>query len=162
MAIGYLALGSNLGDSLTLLKSAVTLISKEKKITVLTKSKLYETAPYGGVSQDNFLNAVIKIDTILSPMELLETLQKIELQLGRERLVRWGPRTIDIDILLLEGVEISSERLSIPHIELTKRSFVLVPLKDVYEKKTLLSKSIKLLIEETGNKNDVWQSKESW
>lgn len=162
MPVAYLALGSNLGDSLVLLKDAVTLLSNEKDIIVSNKSKIYETEPYGGVSQDNFLNAVVKIETSLTPIELLDVIQEIEIKLGRERIIRWGPRTIDIDILLMEGIEMTSERLNIPHIELVKRSFVLIPLKDVYENKTLFGESIDQLIEDTGNKDDVWQSKESW
>lgn len=162
MPVAYLALGSNLGDSLVLLKDAVTLLSNEKNIIVSNKSKIYETEPYGGVSQDNFLNAVVKIETSLTPIELLDVIQEIEIKLGRERIIRWGPRTIDIDILLMEGIEMTSERLNIPHIELVKRSFVLIPLKDVYENKTLFGESIDQLIEDTGNKDDVWQSKESW
>ncbi|MEG0254757.1 MAG: 2-amino-4-hydroxy-6-hydroxymethyldihydropteridine diphosphokinase [Vagococcus sp.] len=162
MPVAYLALGSNLGDSLVLLKDAVSLLSNEKDIIVSNKSKIYETEPYGGVSQDNFLNAVVKIETSLTPIELLDVIQEIEIKLGRERIIRWGPRTIDIDILLMEGIEMTSERLNIPHIELVKRSFVLIPLKDVYENKTLFGESIDQLIEDTGNKDDVWQSKESW
>ncbi|MDT2829360.1 2-amino-4-hydroxy-6-hydroxymethyldihydropteridine diphosphokinase [Vagococcus carniphilus] len=162
MTIGYLALGSNIGDRLATLKKAVRLLSKSEKVTVLKKSFIYETEPYGGVAQDNFLNAVLKIETNLSPLELLDLTQGVENSLGRERLVRWGPRTIDIDLLLLGTEEITSEKLTIPHIELKKRSFVLIPLKDVYEEETLFNETLGELIETTGNKMDVWKSKESW
>lgn len=162
MTVGYLALGSNLGDRLSTLKEAVHLLSKSEKVTVLKQSYIYETEPYGGVTQDNFLNAVIKIETDLSPLELLDVTQNIENRLGRKRIIHWGPRTIDIDILLLGSEEISSERLTLPHAEIKKRSFVLIPLKDVYEKDSLFHNTLDELIEKTGNKMDVWKSKESW
>lgn len=162
MTICYLALGSNLGNRLSLLKKAVILLSQENAIEVLKQSKIYETEPYGDVPQDNYLNAVIKIETSLSPIDLLNTTQKIELELGRERLIRWGPRTIDIDLILMEGVTYQDERLTIPHIEIVKRSFVLIPLKDVYEKTELFGKNLEQLINETGNQEEVWKSRESW
>lgn len=162
MTICYLALGSNLGDRVDLLKKAVQLLSEEEKINVLAQSDIYETEPYGDVPQDNYLNAVVKIETTLAPIELLDTTQKIELELGRERLIRWGPRTIDIDLILMDGVTYQDERLTIPHIEVAKRSFVLIPLKDVYEKTALFGKNIEQLISETGNQDEVWKSRESW
>lgn len=162
MTISYLALGSNIEDRIGYLRKAIDYLDQTTGIKVLEKSFIYETAPYGDVPQDNYLNAVIKIDTSLEPLELLNQTQQIEKRLGRERLIHWGPRTIDIDILLMEGLTLSSKRLTIPHPEIEKRSFVLIPLKDVYTQSLLFGQTIDHLIDQTGNKEDVWTSKESW
>ena len=86
------------------------------------------TAPYGGVEQDDFLNGAMKIRTLLTPHELLERLHEIEQEAKRERVVRWGPRTLDLDILLYDDLILDEEELHIPHIEMYKRDFVLKPL----------------------------------
>ncbi|EGP4917793.1 2-amino-4-hydroxy-6-hydroxymethyldihydropteridine diphosphokinase [Enterococcus faecium] len=104
----------------------------------------------------------MKIETQLSPIDLLDKTQEIEKRLGRQRIIRWGPRTIDIDILLLDNSSYSDERLTIPHIDMTNRSFVLIPLKDVYSQETLFMESIDHLIMKTGNKEEVWKSQEDW
>ncbi len=162
MTIGYLALGSNLGDRMSYLTQAVTYLSETEGISVLGKSKIYETEPYGDVPQDNYLNAVVKIETSIEPLKLLDITQGIEAKLGRERLIRWGPRTIDIDLILLGDKHVNTERLTIPHIEIKKRSFVLIPLKDVYEEDTLFGQTLENLINQTGNKEEVWETTESW
>ncbi|GAA2909838.1 2-amino-4-hydroxy-6-hydroxymethyldihydropteridine diphosphokinase [Enterococcus pseudoavium] len=162
MTIGYLALGSNLGNRIDYLRKAVTYLNQTAGITVLEKSAIYETKPYGDVPQDNYLNAVVKIETNLEPLKLLDQTQLIEKKLGRERLIHWGPRTIDIDILLLEDLTFSDQRLTIPHSEIKKRSFVLVPLKDVYSQSLLFGQAIEDLIDQTGNQEEVWNSTESW
>ncbi|MBP2097603.1 2-amino-4-hydroxy-6-hydroxymethyldihydropteridine diphosphokinase [Enterococcus rivorum] len=162
MTVGYLALGSNLGDRLENLKAAVAFLNQESRMVVTKKSLIYETKPYGDVPQDNYLNAVIQIDTDYAPQELLVVTQTVEKKLKRERLIRWGPRTIDIDILLLGQQIVTEPDLVIPHQEIAKRSFVLIPLKDVYVGKTLFSQSLEKLIDQTGNKNEVWISGESW
>ncbi|OTN87873.1 2-amino-4-hydroxy-6-hydroxymethyldihydropteridine diphosphokinase [Enterococcus sp. 7E2_DIV0204] len=162
MTISYLALGSNLGDRLETLQKAVKLLDQEPEIQVIKKSKLYETLPYGDVPQENYYNAVIQINTTYDPLQLLNKTQAIEKKLGRERLIHWGPRTLDIDILLMNGEKIATDRLTIPHKEMLKRSFVLVPLKDVYSEETYQGKSFDQLIATTGNQAEVWLSKESW
>ncbi|MGY3777069.1 2-amino-4-hydroxy-6-hydroxymethyldihydropteridine diphosphokinase [Isobaculum melis] len=162
MTTGYLALGSNLGDRLLTLKKAVTKLEQTSAIQVVAKSIIYETLPYGDVPQDNYLNAVLRIETALSPLDLLNKTQQIEQELGRVRTIHWGPRTIDIDLLLLGDTTLTSERLILPHKEITKRSFVLIPLADVYVNQTLFGQSLPELIEATGNQQEVWKSKESW
>lgn len=160
--ISYIAFGSNIGDSLANLKQARDLLAEEPEISVLASSKLYETLPYGGVEQDNFLNAVIKINTVLDPFSILIKLHQIEEKLGRERLVHWGPRTIDLDILLYGNQVVNAPELKIPHVELTKRSFVLIPLKDVYTEELLLEKPLDEWITLSGNQADVQLSKKEW
>jgi 2-amino-4-hydroxy-6-hydroxymethyldihydropteridine diphosphokinase len=162
MKKAYLALGSNLGDRLLTLQKATALLEQDAKIHVLAKSKLYETLPYGEVPQDNYLNAVLQIETAYEPFELLALTQEIEKKLGRERLIHWGPRTLDIDILLLDGVQMNTPTLTIPHAEMFKRSFVLIPLADVYEENTLQGKTFNEWIEATGNREEVLTNGESW
>ena len=158
----YLALGSNMGDSLQYLKSAVSLLDQYEGIQVIKQSKIYETDPYGDVPQDDYLNAVIQVDTTLDPHDLLKVVNKIEADLDRERLIRWGPRTIDIDIILMGDLTIETPDLIIPHKELTKRSFVLIPLRDVYSKDKLKGKSLDEWIRLSGNADEVRQTSESW
>lgn len=133
----YLSLGSNLGDRESLLKKALSEIKKIAKIT--KKSKIYETSPVGYKHQGNFLNMVIKIETNLSPQVLLEKLQKIEKELGRERKIKNGPRTIDIDILTFEDTIVDEPNLKIPHPGMYQRKFVLVPLLELLDKKEKIS-----------------------
>lgn len=107
------------------------------------------------------MNAVIKIKTDLSPQELLAVIHQIEADLGRKRLIHWGPRTIDLDILLFDKLQIQTEYLTIPHAELTKRSFVLVPLKDIYDEK-IIGKSLTKWIDASGNADEVRGSGLEW
>jgi len=158
----YLALGSNLGDRMGYLQQAVTKLAQEADIRIVKKARIYETAPYGDVPQDDFLNTVVAVETTLSPDNLLQVIHRIEAELDRKRVVRWGPRTIDIDILLMNGLEINTPSLTIPHQELTKRAFVLIPLQDVYDEEMLFGKSLPEWIDAAGNAQDVTLSKESW
>lgn len=158
----YLALGSNLGDRMNYLREAVQRLDEIAEIEVLEKAKIYETDPYGEVPQDNFLNSAIAIETTLEPLSLLKKIHEVEASLDRERLIHWGPRTIDIDILYMDGIEMTEEVLTIPHKELTKRSFVLIPLSDVFKKKELLGQPLERWIEQTGNANEVRNTNESW
>lgn len=127
----YLSIGSNMGDKERHIKSALTLMEKDKKIKVKQCSELIVTEPYGDVEQDDFLNGAVEIDTLYTPQELLEKLHQIEQEGGRKRTVRWGPRTIDIDILLYDDEIISEENLIIPHREMHLRAFVLNPLASI-------------------------------
>ncbi|EPI01035.1 2-amino-4-hydroxy-6-hydroxymethyldihydropteridine diphosphokinase [Enterococcus faecalis 13-SD-W-01] len=158
----YLGLGSNLGDRKEHLVQAMFLLDQQEGIHVLKKSKLYETKPYGEVSQGNYLNAVIEIETSLEPLDLLKKVNAIEKQLKRERTIRWGPRTLDIDILLMDEISMDTPVLTIPHKELTKRSFVLVPLRDVYPTDELFGQSFEKWIKETQNFEDIIDCEESW
>lgn len=126
----YIALGSNLGDRRMNMDNACKLL-EENNISIINKSKIIETEPYGDVEQDNFLNSVIEISTILNPFELINLLLKIEEELKRERIIRWGPRTIDLDILLYDNEIILGDDLIIPHYDMHNREFVLEPLCDI-------------------------------
>ena len=127
-----LGLGSNLGDRLATLQAAVNLLV-ERGIRVLASSRIWATAPVGGPSgQDEFLNAVVSIDPgERSPHEVLSIANEIEASLGRVRGERWGPRTLDIDLLLWDEEALSSDDLTIPHPRLTQRAFAVLPLLDL-------------------------------
>ncbi len=130
--ICYLGLGANLGAREKTLRRAIELIKKIPAVKLLRVSSFYETEAWGVVNQPNFINGAIKISTELEPLALLDELQRIELELGRVRREHWGARTIDIDILFIEGREISCERLTVPHKFLFERDFALVPLKEIF------------------------------
>lgn len=129
MRLGYLGLGSNVGDRRANLQAAVQELWI-RGVPVLASSSVYETEPVGEMlDQREFLNACVRIETELEPESLLDTCKAVERVLGREPGgVRHGPRPIDVDVLLLEGVEYESDRLRLPHRECTTRRFVLVPL----------------------------------
>jgi len=128
----YLGLGSNLGNRYGNLQQAIKLISSNIEINLVNSSSIYETKPFGYLEQPNFLNMVIEINTSLNATELLRTLLNIEKDLGRIREKRWGPRIIDIDILLYGNEVIYSEELKVPHPFLCERLFVLIPLKEIF------------------------------
>ncbi|PIZ76139.1 2-amino-4-hydroxy-6-hydroxymethyldihydropteridine diphosphokinase [Candidatus Peregrinibacteria bacterium CG_4_10_14_0_2_um_filter_38_24] len=133
----YLSLGSNLGDREKFLEKA---ISEIKKITDVTKkSKIYETSPVGYKNQGAFLNMVIQVKTNLTPQKLLEEFMKIEKKLGRERRIKNGPRTIDIDILTFGNTIVDEPNLKIPHPRMHERKFVLVPLMELIDKNETIS-----------------------
>lgn len=131
--IAYIGLGSNLGDRSHYLFSAIKSIQEHHEIDIMSFSSIYETVPVGyeDDTQDNYLNMVIKVCTELSAVDLLRVLQKVELDFGRERKIRWGPRTLDLDILLYNHENIESEHLIIPHPRMTQRAFVMLPLIEV-------------------------------
>ncbi len=124
----YLGLGSNIGNSEGNIKNAIAAISHLKGTEVSKKSCLYLTKAWGKTDQQDFINAVIEIKTKLSAQALLQEFQKIEAELGRQKIEKWGPRIIDIDILLYSDIVVNQPHLTIPHPYLTQRSFVLVPL----------------------------------
>ncbi|MFY9231337.1 MAG: 2-amino-4-hydroxy-6-hydroxymethyldihydropteridine diphosphokinase [Candidatus Nanopelagicales bacterium] len=126
-----LALGSNIGDSAGTLKGAVDALYATPGIKVVAVSAVFETDPVGGPDQDVFLNAVIMVETSLEPIALLDAAQSIELDFGRVRDVRWGPRTLDIDVLAVADLVMEHERLELPHPRAHERAFVLVPWADV-------------------------------
>ena len=129
--ICYLGLGGNLGAREKKLRLALERIKKIRGVELLRVSSFYETAAWGVTNQPKFINAAAKISTELAPLKLLDELQRIEIELGRVRLAHWGARTIDIDILSIEGAEINSERLTVPHKFLYERDFALVPLSEI-------------------------------
>ena len=126
----YLALGANVGDRRANLRAALRLLDAGG-CRVTKASSLYSTRPVGVEDQPDFLNAVIEVSTTLSPVDLLDLCNAIENEMGRQRTIRWGPRVIDIDILLYEGAAVDSDGLTIPHPRMMERSFVLVPLAEI-------------------------------
>lgn len=145
----YIAFGANLGNKEENITSAIELLNKSSKIDVLKVSSLYETTPVGEVIQDDFLNGVLKIKTLLEPKELLDYINLIEAELKRERIVKWGPRTIDLDILLYDDLVTSDEILVIPHPLMQERAFVLKPLAEIapFEVHPLYNKRILELLD---------------
>ena len=131
MVQAYLGLGSNIGDRKQQLLKAIDLIGNIKGIKVTKQSSIYETAPIGYTDQPNFLNLCLEIETKLSPQQLLKHCLDIEQQLHRVREIRWGPRTLDIDILLYSDNIIETDNLSVPHPRMQERAFVLIPLNDI-------------------------------
>ncbi|MFC5590873.1 2-amino-4-hydroxy-6-hydroxymethyldihydropteridine diphosphokinase [Sporosarcina soli] len=131
MNLSYISIGSNIGDRFRRLQEATLALHTYGGVEVLAVSSVYETEPVGYTVQANFLNLVVKIGTDLSAQDLLEACQKIEQELGRERTVRWGPRTVDLDILLYNNDNIAVEKLTVPHPRMHERAFVLIPLLEI-------------------------------
>ncbi len=131
MTRAYLALGSNLGDRLANLQTAVDTLAAAVAIRVDALSRVYETAPVGGPPQDPFLNAVVAVDTELDPHALLALAQQLERNAHRVRGERFGPRTLDVDVLLYDDLALDDPDLVLPHPRMWERGFVLAPLRDV-------------------------------
>lgn len=131
MTKAYLGLGSNMGNKKEYINKAITLLNQHEKITIEKTSSYYETPPVGYIDQDVFINKVIEIQTELEPYELLAYCNEIEEILKRKRIIRWGPRTIDIDILLYENYTSDDEKLTIPHPRMGERAFVIIPLYEI-------------------------------
>lgn len=127
MTRAFLSLGSNVGDRRHHLSRAVTALGA----SVRAVSPVYETEPVGGPEQGPFLNLVVEVDTDLDPPGLLAVCQRLEAEARRVRRERWGPRTLDVDILLIDGVTVDRPDLQIPHPRMTQRRFVLAPLRDL-------------------------------
>lgn len=126
-----IGLGSNIGESQTILEGAITMFARTSGITIESVSSWYTTAPVGGPPQPDYLNGVVIMRVQMSPQQLLQKLLEIEETFGRERRERWGPRTLDLDILLFDDIIIKTPYLQIPHPRLTQRAFVLIPLKEI-------------------------------
>ncbi|MFW6482784.1 2-amino-4-hydroxy-6-hydroxymethyldihydropteridine diphosphokinase [Acinetobacter baumannii] len=124
----YIGLGSNLGDSRQILSEA---IAKLKSLGEVKVSKLYQSPPMGPQDQPNYLNAVAQLKTELLPLELLDQLQRFEQEAGRVRLRHWGERTLDLDLLIYGNEKIQNERLTVPHVGILQRDFVVIPLLDL-------------------------------
>jgi 2-amino-4-hydroxy-6-hydroxymethyldihydropteridine diphosphokinase len=127
----YIALGTNMGDRQVNLKIALESLNRLGKVRVVNTSSIYETEPVGFKDQGPFLNMVARIETGLTPIELLKSCLKIEDEIGRKREIRWGPRTIDLDILLYNQENIVAEELIIPHPRMHERAFVMIPLLEI-------------------------------
>ena len=124
----YIGLGSNLGDSRQILAAAVAKLSA---LGVVQVSRLYQSPPMGPQDQPHYLNAVVQLDTTLAPLALLDQLQRFELEAGRMRLRHWGERSLDLDLLMYGQQQIENERLTVPHVGILARDFVLLPLLDL-------------------------------
>jgi 2-amino-4-hydroxy-6-hydroxymethyldihydropteridine diphosphokinase len=129
--IAFIGIGSNVGDKISNCKRAIAEITQHEGNRLIAQSSLYKTEPIGYTQQDWFINCVIEIETNLTAYELLNVLEGIELSMGRKRSFKWGPRIIDLDILFFNQETIQCEELMVPHPELEKRAFVLVPLCEI-------------------------------
>ena len=127
----YIGIGSNIGDKEKNINDAIAIILKNDMNILVEKADLIETKPVGYTNQDNFINTVIHIKTLLKPDKLMEELLKIEILLKRERIIKWGPRTIDLDILLYDNIISCDKNIVIPHPKMHERLFVLKPLMDI-------------------------------
>lgn len=127
----YIGLGSNLGDSCAILNEAVAAIAEMPHTQIDSVSPYYRSAPMGPQDQPDYLNAVLALNTLFAPEQLLDYLQQLEQGAGRERTVNWGPRTLDLDILFYGDLTVSTQRLQLPHPGVLLRNFVLLPLRDV-------------------------------
>ncbi len=146
----YLGIGSNIGDKENFLNQAIDSLYDDDNCRVLLVSNFVETIPYGPVVQDNFLNGCVEIETLYSPEELLCVVHNIEAEAGRTREIHWGPRTLDIDILLYDDWIVDKENLKIPHVEMHKRLFVLEPLNQIspYAIHPVYKKTVQCMLEE--------------
>ena len=133
MSEALLSIGSNIGDRTANLTEAVRRLGAEQGVTVKAISPFYRTAPVGPVVQDDFINGAVRIITTLVPEELMRRCLAIEAQMGRDRAnaVRWGPRLIDIDIILFDDITMHTDTLELPHPRFRERAFVLVPMVDI-------------------------------
>ena len=138
----YLGLGTNMGDKQAYLKEACKIISDNPNINIVKISKVYKTKAWGYTNQDDFLNICIEVDTNLSPEELLEVCHEVENKLNRVRVIRWGPRTIDVDILFFNNIISTDENLTLPHPRIKERAFVLIPLMDLNKELSIDNKTI--------------------
>lgn len=146
----YLSIGSNMGDSKEYLESAVKMLKEKDEIRVEKISSFIVTKPYGNENQDDFLNGAVQIETLFDPYELLDCIAEIEAKCGRIRKEHWGPRTLDIDIVLFDDLIIESDKLTVPHVDMQNRDFVLRPLCEIapYAYHPLIRKTIKQLLKE--------------
>ena len=146
----YIACGSNMGEREAYLNAAVEALRGDNRCRVIQVSDWMTTTPYGDVEQEDFLNGVIAIETLYTPEELLECIHEIEQNHDRQRKIHWGPRTLDLDILLYEGCVMYTDTLKIPHEDMHNRDFVLAPLAQIapYELHPVLHKSVMQLYQE--------------
>lgn len=146
----YIALGSNMGDKQKYLDDAVRALDACRGCKVEKTSSWLVTPPYGVTEQDDFLNGCLKLRTLLSPQELLEVLNRIEQDAGRERIIHWGPRTLDMDIIFYDDLIVETDTLCIPHVEMHKRDFVLKPLHEIapYKHHPGNGKTVREMLEE--------------
>ena len=145
----FVAFGSNMGNKKEYLENAIEGLKNSKGCKVDKVSSIIETEPYGGVEQDVFLNGALKMRTLLTPEELLDRLHELEQEANRERLIHWGPRTLDLDILLYDNLVMESDDLCIPHVDMQNRDFVLRPMAEIapYKRHPVYGKTMKEMLE---------------
>ena len=150
MGNALIALGGNVGDVRATFKKAIADICGMAQAALLARSSDYATPPWGNEQQARFINACVEIETSLDPRALLFTLQKIEQKFGRERsrVVRWGPRTLDLDLIAYDDVALERPELTLPHPRLFERAFVLVPLAEIAPDRLIAGRSVKAALEE--------------
>lgn len=154
----YLSIGTNLGNREDNLQEALNQL--RSKVEIVKVSSIYETEPVGGVQQDDFLNIAVKIKTEMNPYQLLKFIHQIESELHRVRTIHWGPRTIDLDILYFNNIEVNDDQLIIPHPEIKNRNFVLIPMLEITNNDNIvLRDKILKMIEKTDDKNSVQKYK---
>lgn len=146
----YIALGSNIGDKERYLRHAIEALDTTPACKVTRVSSFLVTKPYGVTDQDDFLNGCLILRTLLTPHELLDVLHKIEQREGRERIVHWGPRTLDLDIIFYDDLILEEDDLCIPHVDMHRRDFVLKPLHEIapYKHHPCSHKTIREMLEE--------------
>lgn len=146
----YVAFGSNMGDKGAHIERGLTLLNSYDGVHVEKESDLIHTAPYGEVEQEEFLNGVVSVKTYLSPWELLDVLHEVEASENRERTLRWGPRTLDLDIIFFDDLVMDEEELCIPHIDMHNREFVLQPMMELapYKRHPVTGKSVQEMLTE--------------
>ncbi|WP_425446702.1 2-amino-4-hydroxy-6-hydroxymethyldihydropteridine diphosphokinase [Dethiothermospora halolimnae] len=147
MTRAYLGIGSNIGDTKKHIEDSIEMLRNNKKIEVIKISSKYETEPIGYTDQDWFLNVVVEIKTELEPYELLKYCNYIEDELKRKRIIRWGPRTIDVDVLLYGDYTSDDEKLTIPHPRMTERAFVMIPLYEIAKDIKVNGEDIKTIVD---------------
>lgn len=152
----YVAFGSNLGDKKKYIDDGIQGLKDTPDCEVEAISEYLVTEPYGGVEQDEFLNGVLRLRTLLTPEELLDRLHELEAAANRERIIHWGPRTLDLDILFYDNEIIDTPDLHIPHIDMENRDFVLKPLDEIapYYRHPVLNKTIHQLLTELNSKSN--------
>ncbi|SHH55444.1 dihydroneopterin aldolase / 2-amino-4-hydroxy-6-hydroxymethyldihydropteridine diphosphokinase [Clostridium collagenovorans DSM 3089] len=146
----FVAVGANMGDKRKNIEEAFEIINSSSHCKIKKISEFYETEPVGYTEQDDFLNCAIEIETLLTPIELVRFLLSVEKNLKRERIIKWGPRTIDLDVILYDNIVSSDEEIIIPHPRMHERAFVLEPLNDIapYEIHPILRKRVFELLKE--------------
>ncbi len=148
----YIAFGSNLGGREKYIADAIKAVKDIRECSVEKVSRLIETPPYGMTDQPDFLNGCMEVKTLLYPRELLNELHRIEKEAGRERIIHWGPRTLDLDIIFYDDMIVEEDDLCIPHVEMHKRKFVLEPLAEIapYKRHPVYGKTVREMLEELG------------
>ena len=131
LSVAYVGLGSNMGDRQAYLHEAIHMLNQHNGTRVLRASSIYETDPVGYLEQPAYLNMVVAVETMLDPLTFLHNLLEMELRLGRVRTIRWGPRTIDLDLLLYNHVRMDTPELTLPHPRMLERAFVMIPLIEI-------------------------------